>query len=164
MKAERQLWASAFRLGQGQTEAYTSGRWALAGDAAHAMGPSAGAGMQVGVLGAWRLSHVLIAALQDPGTWLSRSAAYDDEQRRVSTSVQRANARTFRALAVSSPVAGAVRGVALRGIGRLPFVTDRMTAAAALAGLAPHDEKRTTPPEPRGATGRPQRAAEGGRR
>ena len=46
----RILWASAFRLGQQQSEAYHAGRWVLAGDAAHGMGPSAGAGMQVGVL------------------------------------------------------------------------------------------------------------------
>jgi 2-polyprenyl-6-methoxyphenol hydroxylase-like FAD-dependent oxidoreductase len=47
----RFLWASAFRLGQGQSESYREGRRLLAGDAAHAMGPSAGAGMMVGVLG-----------------------------------------------------------------------------------------------------------------
>ena len=38
----RFLWASAFRLGQGQSESYRKGRWLLCGDAAHAMGPSAG--------------------------------------------------------------------------------------------------------------------------
>jgi len=37
VRAERLLWASAFRLGQGQAEAYTRGRWALAGDAAHGL-------------------------------------------------------------------------------------------------------------------------------
>src|SRR4028118_2293721 len=37
------LWASAFRLGQGQSDAYRKGRWLLAGDAAHARGPPAGA-------------------------------------------------------------------------------------------------------------------------
>ncbi len=38
----RFLWASAFRLGQGQSESYRKGRWLLCGDAAHARGPSAG--------------------------------------------------------------------------------------------------------------------------
>ncbi len=55
-EVKRLLWASAFRLGQGQSDHYRKGRWLLAGDAAHAMGPSAGAGMMVGVLGAWRLA------------------------------------------------------------------------------------------------------------
>ncbi len=133
----RHLWASSFRLGQGQTDAYVSGRWALAGDAAHPMGPSAGAGMQVGVLGAWRLSHELVGALREPRTWGVRSAAYERAQRAVSRSVQRSNARTFGAMSVRSPLAGAVRRTALAGVGRLPFVTRRMTAAAALSGLAP---------------------------
>jgi len=37
---DRHLWASAFRLGQGQSRSYRAGRWALAGDAAHAMAPA----------------------------------------------------------------------------------------------------------------------------
>jgi 2-polyprenyl-6-methoxyphenol hydroxylase-like FAD-dependent oxidoreductase len=138
MAPERHLWASSFRLGQGQTDAYAIGRWALAGDAAHAMGPSAGAGMQVGVLGAWRLSHQLMGSLREPATWSARSAGYESAQRRLSSSVQRSNARTFGAMTVTSPLAGAVRRVALGGVGRLPFVTRTMTAAAALSGLAPH--------------------------
>ncbi len=138
MAPQRHLWASSFRLGQGQTDAYAIGRWALAGDAAHAMGPSAGAGMQVGVLGAWRLADQLVGALREPATWSARSAGYESAQRRVSSSVQRSNARTFGAMAVRSPLVGAVRRVALGGVGRLPFVTRRMTAAAALSGLAPH--------------------------
>jgi 2-polyprenyl-6-methoxyphenol hydroxylase-like FAD-dependent oxidoreductase len=49
-RTSRFLWASAFRLGQGQSQTYRQGRWFLCGEAAHAMGPSAGAGVMVGVL------------------------------------------------------------------------------------------------------------------
>jgi 2-polyprenyl-6-methoxyphenol hydroxylase-like FAD-dependent oxidoreductase len=143
--AERHLWASAFRLGQAQTEAYVSGRWALVGDAAHAMGPSAGAGMQVGVLGAWRLSQQLIGALREPATWPARAHAYEAAQRTVSVSVQRSNARTFRAMAVTSPRVAAVRAAALRGVGRLPLVARKITADAALDGLAPRGSGQEEP-------------------
>ncbi len=141
VRAERLLWASAFRLGQGQAQAYTTGRWALVGDAAHAMGPSAGAGMQVGVLGAWRLADHLAGAVHEPGTWAARAAGYEAAQRHVSSVVQRSNARTFAAMAVTSRTGGAVRRAVLAGAGRLPALARRMTADAALAGLAP-----TVPP------------------
>ena len=36
-RTSRFLWASAFRLGQGQSQTYRQGRWFLCGDAAHAM-------------------------------------------------------------------------------------------------------------------------------
>jgi 2-polyprenyl-6-methoxyphenol hydroxylase-like FAD-dependent oxidoreductase len=135
--AERLLWASAFRLGQGQAEAYTRGRWALAGDAAHAMGPSAGAGMQVGVLGAWRLADHLAASVREPQAWRTRALDYEAAQRSVSSRVQRSNARTFAAMAATSRPLGVVRAAVLGGAGRLPFVTRRLTADATLAGLAP---------------------------
>src|SRR5919199_148114 len=54
-RVHRFLWASAFRLRQGQSAAYSRGRWLLVGDAAHPMGPSAGAGVILGVLGGWGL-------------------------------------------------------------------------------------------------------------
>ncbi|GAA2723262.1 FAD-dependent oxidoreductase [Cellulomonas aerilata] len=146
--ARRLLWASAFRLGQGQADAYTAGRWALAGDAAHAMGPSAGAGMQVGVLGAWRLSDHLAGAVRSPASWPAAAQAYESAQRRVSRTVQRSNARTFRAMAVTSPRAGAARAVALRGVGRVGPLVRRMTADAALVGLAPTTPSRTRRPAP----------------
>jgi len=58
------LWVSVFRLGQGQSGQYSKGRVVLAGDAAHPMGPSAGAGMMVGMLGVWRLAWRLQEATQ----------------------------------------------------------------------------------------------------
>jgi 2-polyprenyl-6-methoxyphenol hydroxylase-like FAD-dependent oxidoreductase len=89
-KINQFLWASAFRLGQGQCHTYRQGRWFLCGDAAHAMGPSAGAGMMVGVLGAWRLG------------WRLALASKGDRVRRLSsTSTSGSNAwprRKFRGL------------------------------------------------------------------
>lgn len=134
---ERHLWASSFRLGQGQSHRYWHGRWALAGDAAHAMGPSAGAGMQLGILGAWRLSRHLLAGLADESAWPGEAARYELAQRRAARRVQRSNARIFRSMTVTSELVASARSRFLRVAGRVGPVADRMTADAALVGLAP---------------------------
>jgi hypothetical protein len=86
-RVHRFLWASAFRLGQGQSEGYRKGCWLLCGDAAHAMGPSAGAGMMVGVLGAWRLGwRLALAAKGDPRAE-ELLAGYEREQPRRRSSM-----------------------------------------------------------------------------
>src|SRR3712207_9581961 len=93
----RLLWSSAFRLGQGQSRSYRCGRWLLVGDAAHAMGPSAGAGMMIGVLGAWRLGHRLAETISGGSdTPLDR---YEHEQRTAAVRVQHDNARIFAHMA-----------------------------------------------------------------
>jgi 2-polyprenyl-6-methoxyphenol hydroxylase-like FAD-dependent oxidoreductase len=131
----RFLWSSAFRLGQGQSSGYRGGRWLLVGDAAHAMGPSAGAGMMIGVLGAWRLGLRLAATISGGSdTPLDR---YEHEQRTAATRVQRDNARIFANMAVRSVPLAAVRSAALRTAGRLPAVTARMARSEALLHLAP---------------------------
>lgn len=130
---ERTLWVSTFALGQGQAHAYGAGRWFLVGDAAHAMGPSAGAGMMVGLLGAWRLVQE-IGDLTDPRRTLDR---YEREQRAVSQQVQRANRMIFRNLALRSVPVGVLRNLAFSIVGRIPGAADRFTAAEALSGLAP---------------------------
>lgn len=128
----RFLWASAFRLGQGQSATYRRGRWLLCGDAAHAMGPSAGAGMMVGVLGAWRLGWRLALAAKGHPRVEDILDGYEREQRAASEEVQGANARIFRNMALTNPVAGAVRDVALRGLSRMKPVVRRMTEREAL--------------------------------
>ena len=126
------LWASAFRLRQGQGEAYRKGRWLLAGDAAHAMGPSAGAGMMVGVLGTWRLGWRLALSVKGDARADELLAGYEREQRVASEEVQKANARIFSQMALSDPAAAAVRSVALRGLSHLMPVVRRMTEKEAL--------------------------------
>jgi 2-polyprenyl-6-methoxyphenol hydroxylase-like FAD-dependent oxidoreductase len=109
-RVEGFLWASAFRLGQGQSTTYRRGRWLLAGDAAHAMGPSAGAGMMVGVLGAWRLGWRLALAVEglvDPEELLE---GYEREQRAASEEIQNANALIFRNMAVANRLVGTAAG------------------------------------------------------
>jgi 2-polyprenyl-6-methoxyphenol hydroxylase-like FAD-dependent oxidoreductase len=131
-RVRRFLWASAFRLGQGQSESYRKGRWLLCGDAAHAMGPSAGAGMMVGVLGTWRLGwRIARAAKGDPHSE-ELLAGYEREQRVASEEVQNANARIFRNMALSNPAAAMVRSVALRALSHLKPVVRRMTEKEAL--------------------------------
>lgn len=144
----RQLWASSFRLGQGQSRTYRVGRWALAGDAAHAMGPSAGAGMMVGLLGAWRLAEAVIrTAKRGSGEWTAAAAGYEHDQRQASRGVQRSNALIFRNLAISSPALGGLRNAVLAAAGQLPTVGRRLTADFAMSGLAP------TPPARQPAAG-----------
>jgi 2-polyprenyl-6-methoxyphenol hydroxylase-like FAD-dependent oxidoreductase len=134
-EVHRFLWSSAFRLGQGQSATYRHGRWLLIGDAAHAMGPSAGAGMMIGVLGAWRLGYRLAEAISGGSdTPLDR---YEREQRAAATQVQHDNARIFANMAVRSGLLAAVRSAALRRLGRVPAVTARMARSEALLHLAP---------------------------
>jgi 2-polyprenyl-6-methoxyphenol hydroxylase-like FAD-dependent oxidoreductase len=131
-RVRRFLWASAFRLGQGQSAAYRSGRWLLVGDAAHPMGPSAGAGMMVGLLGAWRLGPRLATVARGELDAATALAAYEREQRAGAREVQRANELIFRNMAIADPRRAALRSLALRGLGRLPALTRRMTATEAL--------------------------------
>jgi 2-polyprenyl-6-methoxyphenol hydroxylase-like FAD-dependent oxidoreductase len=128
----RFLWASAFRLGQGQSQTYRQGRWFLCGDAAHAMGPSAGAGMMVGVLGAWRLGWRLALANKGDPRGQALLEEYEREQRVASEEVQGANAAIFRNIGLSNPVAAAARSVALRSLSRIGPVVRRMTEKEAL--------------------------------
>ena len=131
-RVHRFLWASAFRLGQGQSEAYRKGRWLLAGDAAHAMGPSAGAGMMVGVLGAWRLGWRLALVAKAELRAEELLADYEREQRAASEEIQHANARIFRNMALSNPAVAAARAVALRALSRFKPIVRRMTEKEAL--------------------------------
>jgi 2-polyprenyl-6-methoxyphenol hydroxylase-like FAD-dependent oxidoreductase len=127
VQVHRFLWASAFRLGQGQSKAYRKGRWLLAGDAAHAMGASAGAGMMVGVLGAWRLGwRLALMAKADPRVE-ELLADYEREQRAASEEIQHANARIFWNMALAFPPAAAVRSVALRALSSFKPAVRRMT-------------------------------------
>ena len=128
----RFLWASAFRLGQGQSATYRNRRWLLCGDAAHAMGPSAGAGMMVGMLGAWRLGwRLALVAKGNPGAE-NLLDDYDREQHAASKEVQNANATIFRNMAVNNRLIGAARNAALRGLSHAKPIVRRMTEKEAL--------------------------------
>lgn len=131
------LWSSVFRLGQGQSAAYARGRWVLAGDAAHAMGPSAGAGMMTGLLGSWRLARHLTDVLRAGADPATAFGAYEREQRRASQAIQRANRLTFRNIALHSEVLGGLRLGLLAALGTVPAITRRITATDALVGLGP---------------------------
>ena len=131
-RIHRFLWASAFRLGQGQSVTYGRGRWLLAGDAAHAMGPSAGAGMMVGLLGAWRLGPRLAAAAKGEVSSSELLEGYEREQRAGSEEVQRANALIFRNMAITNPLVAAMRSAALRALSHVRPIVRQMTETEAL--------------------------------
>lgn len=134
IKDYRLLWASCFRLGQGQSDRYYLGRVVLAGDAAHPMGPSAGAGMMVGMLGVWRLAFRLRAILNetDPDAISSYLSDYERAQMRGSTSIQRSNAATFYQIAVTRTVLGILRNLLLKALSFIPFIPRAMVAADTL--------------------------------
>jgi 2-polyprenyl-6-methoxyphenol hydroxylase-like FAD-dependent oxidoreductase len=132
----RFLWASAFRLRQAQNSTYGRGRWLLAGDAAHAMGPSAGAGMMVGVLGAWRLAPLLAHAAQGRLNGAALHERYEREQRAASSAVQRSNELIFRNLALTDPTLAVLRATVLRAVGGVSSLARQLTATETLTTLA----------------------------
>ncbi len=96
------------------------------------MGPSAGAGMMVGVLGAWRLGwRLALAAKGDPHAE-ELLTGYEREQRAASEEVQSANATIFRNMAVSNRLVGVARSAALRGLSCVKPIVRRMTEKEAL--------------------------------
>jgi 2-polyprenyl-6-methoxyphenol hydroxylase-like FAD-dependent oxidoreductase len=115
-KIHRFLWASSFRLGQGQSETYIKKRWILAGDAAHAMGPSAGAGMMVGLLGAWRLGWRLSLALKNHPNTTNLLTDYSREQHLSANEIQGNNAIIFRNLAIKNSILATGRSFVLKNI------------------------------------------------
>jgi 2-polyprenyl-6-methoxyphenol hydroxylase-like FAD-dependent oxidoreductase len=104
-EATEWTWISAFRLAQENATTYRLGHWMLLGDAAHPMGPSAGAGMMLGILGAWRAAWAVAQSRHDSGALL----AYSDQQRAAAARVQGSNARIFRQIALASGAFGALR-------------------------------------------------------
>lgn len=131
-RIKRFLWASAFRLGQGQSDAYRKGRWLLAGDAAHAMGPSAGAGMMIGLLGAWRLGWRLALAYKGHTMADALLHDYEVEQRAGSDEIQNTNALIFKNMALRNPVLARLRSFGLKFASRIPSIAKGMTGKEAL--------------------------------
>jgi hypothetical protein len=104
----------------------------FAGDAAHAMGPSAGAGMMIGLLGAWRLGWRLALAA---GGHAQSNRLLDDyarEQRAGAEAIQKANAFIFRNMALSSPIMAWSRTQVLSAAGAIPGMSRKMAETEAL--------------------------------
>jgi 2-polyprenyl-6-methoxyphenol hydroxylase-like FAD-dependent oxidoreductase len=122
-------WSSAFRLAQENSSTYRLGHWILLGDAAHPMGPSAGAGMMLGILGAWRAAWSVAQSQQD-----SRAlSAYSDQQRAAAVRVQSSNARIFRQIALSSDTLGALRSGVMPVAARLTALERKMARQESLS-------------------------------
>lgn len=133
-KVRRMLWASAFRLGQGQSQTYRKGRWLLAGDAAHMMGPSAGAGMMVGVLGAWRLGWRLALSMKQHKNFSAFLDDYSEEQRVGADEIQKNNALIFRNMAITNPLLAGGRSLLLKTISNISFIGEKAMEKEALLG------------------------------
>ncbi|MBP1081547.1 2-polyprenyl-6-methoxyphenol hydroxylase-like FAD-dependent oxidoreductase [Bacillus capparidis] len=134
------LWASAFRLGQGQSHTYRKGRWLLAGDAAHAMGPSAGAGMMVGILGAWRLGWRLALSLKTHKDFSAFLDDYSVEQRVGASEIQNNNALIFRNIAITNLFLAEGRSLLIKTISNLSAIGKKaMEKEALLSQILPVD-------------------------
>jgi 2-polyprenyl-6-methoxyphenol hydroxylase-like FAD-dependent oxidoreductase len=96
------------------------------------MGPSAGAGMMVGVLGAWRLGWRLALAVKGNRGAENLLNDYDREQHAASKEVQNANATIFCNMGVTNQLIGMARNAALRGLSHVKPVVRRMTEKEAL--------------------------------
>jgi hypothetical protein len=96
------------------------------------MGPSAGAGMMIGVLGAWRLSWRLALIAADHSHSEQLLTDYDREQHVGSDDTQDANALIFRNMALSNDLLGRVRSLGLDILDRIPQVRERMVEREAL--------------------------------
>ena len=127
-RAAEWTWTSAFRLAQQKASTYLQGAWVLVGDAAHPMGPSAGAGMMLGVLGAWRAAWAISRVQEDAGSL----SAYVDEQRASAVRVQSSNATIFRHIALRNGVLGAVRAGAMPVAARLTSLEAAMARQESL--------------------------------
>lgn len=125
------FWASAFRLGQGNSENYRANRWFLAGDAAHPMGPSAGAGMMLGLLGAWRLCSRLVAVITHQIDEAELDE-YEYEQHAAARQIQKANKMIFKNLAITNSTLGAIRNFGLKNIGKIPAIRTNITETEAM--------------------------------
>jgi 2-polyprenyl-6-methoxyphenol hydroxylase-like FAD-dependent oxidoreductase len=128
------LWVSCFRLGQGQSANYFKQRIVLAGDAAHPMGPSAGAGMMVGMLGVWRLAFRLRKIIHETNMEVIRKTLSDYERDQIqgSKTIQQANAFTFFQISITNGFAGWLRNFVIRVLAQLPFVKRKMVRADTL--------------------------------
>ncbi|MEK7571683.1 MAG: NAD(P)/FAD-dependent oxidoreductase [Patescibacteria group bacterium] len=132
VKIKKFLWASSFRLGQGQCETYFQNHCILAGDAAHPMGPSAGAGMMVGLMGAWRLGIALHKITQAPHNTNSFLTTYFQEQTSGSKAVQQSNHIIFANMALKNTLAASVREQGLKLVAHFPSIVNRLTRTEAL--------------------------------
>lgn len=132
------LWASSFRLGQGQAEAYSKGRVILAGDAAHPMGPSAGAGMMVGILGSRRLASALesLEKIEDKEVIKRAFANYEASQRKASRSIQKTNRSTFSQITTYPGMKARWREVILPLLNRIPLIKSKIVASDTLTDLS----------------------------
>lgn len=128
------LWVSCFRLGQGQSESYFKNRIILAGDAAHPMGPSAGAGMMVGMLGVWRMAFRVKDLINEKNPYKIKNilTEYQSDQIKGSEMIQKANKTTFEQIAFNKRFLGALRNILLKVLSFFPSVKRKIIIADTL--------------------------------
>ncbi|SEF18494.1 FAD-dependent oxidoreductase [Jiangella alba] len=125
------VWSSRFRLHHRVASAYRRGRILLAGDAAHVHSPAGGQGMNAGITDAVALGVRLHEVLD--GASDEVLDGYESDRRPIATEIVALADRLTR-LATAGPAARPVRNVALRLLGTVPAVRDRL--ARRLSGLA----------------------------
>jgi 2-polyprenyl-6-methoxyphenol hydroxylase-like FAD-dependent oxidoreductase len=130
--ADDPVWSSRFRVARGIAERFVEGRVYLCGDAAHVHSPAAGQGMNTGIADAWDLAERMSSDLRTGGDLLS---GYEPARRAAAEEVVRFTDGITRAAVVTSPVARALRDLAVRLATRLPAVRRRLVVR--ISGLEP---------------------------
>ncbi|KJK55993.1 FAD-dependent oxidoreductase [Saccharothrix sp. ST-888] len=128
-------WMSRFHSDERQVPNYRSGRFFLAGDAAHCHSPAGGQGMNTGLQDAANLSWKLVAAVRgwSPDALLD---TYQTERHPVGRTVLRSSGALIRlALAHSAPTR-ALRSVLAATAGHLGPLTERGTRQVSGIGFS----------------------------
>ncbi|MFD1936918.1 MULTISPECIES: FAD-dependent oxidoreductase [Nonomuraea] len=115
------VWSSRFRVHHRLADHYRSGRFFLAGDAAHVHSPAGGQGMNTGIQDALNLAGKLSAVLRDgaPETVLDE---YEAERRPVAEEVVAFTHKMTRIATVGSGPLRSLRNTALRALDWIPAV------------------------------------------
>jgi 2-polyprenyl-6-methoxyphenol hydroxylase-like FAD-dependent oxidoreductase len=124
------VWGSRFLVHHRVADTFRSGRFLLAGDAAHVHSPAGGQGMNLGIRDAASLAGALAAALGGAGD--APLASYADSRRPRAQAVV-SLARRITPLATTGPWLRPVRNLLLQAAGGVPTARSRL--AARLAGL-----------------------------
>jgi 2-polyprenyl-6-methoxyphenol hydroxylase-like FAD-dependent oxidoreductase len=117
-------WSSRFRIHHGLVDRWRSGRFFLAGDAAHVHSPAGGQGMNISMQDARLLGDMLVDVIKG-GRPDASLDDYERVRRPVAAGVVRTTDLMTRAILARSSVTRSLRDEAMAVAGSVPFVRHR---------------------------------------